>query len=65
MLQRLRAKRREQTVMGHRLEEPQLTPMALMWALLYFGLPTLAVCLLLDFLIQWVMGECIGLWCYF
>lgn len=65
MLQRLLAKRREQTVMGHRIEEPRLTLVAVMWGFLLFGLPVLALGILLDFLVQWATGLCIGLWCYF
>lgn len=65
MLQRLLAKRRDQTVMGHRIEEPRLTLLALMWCLILFGLPILALGILLDFLVQWATGLCIGLWCYF
>lgn len=65
MLQRLFAKRRDQTVMGYRLEEPRLTRIALMWVLLYVGLPVISLGLLMDFVIAWMTGRCIGLWCYF
>ncbi len=65
MLQRLLAKRRDQTVMGFRLEEPRLTLIALMWVLIYLGLPVIGLGLLMDFLIEWTTGSCVGLWCYF
>ncbi len=65
MLQRLLAKRRDQTVMGFRLEEPRLTLIALMWVLIYLGLPVIGFGLLMDFLIEWATGSCVGLWCYF
>lgn len=65
MLQRLLPKRRDQTVMGHRLEEPRLTLMALLWGLLYVGLPIIGFGLLMDVLIALAMGRCFGLWCYF
>ncbi len=65
MLQRLLAKRRDQTVMGFRLEEPRLTLIALMWVLIYLGLPVIGLGLLMDFLIEWTTGRCLGLWCYF
>ncbi len=55
----------DQFVMGHRLPEPRPTVWAAFWAFVYFGLPVLAVGLLLDFLVQWGMGRCVGLWCYF
>jgi hypothetical protein len=65
MLDRLRHKRKEQTVMGHRLEEPRLTLWAGVWALVYLGLPAVLLGLILDGLIQWSTGRCLGLWCYF
>ncbi|MEY3579760.1 MAG: hypothetical protein RI984_864 [Pseudomonadota bacterium] len=65
MLQRLFAKRSDQTVMGYRLEEPRITFIALMWFLLYVGLPVIGLGLLMDFLIEWATGSCVGLWCYF
>ena len=65
MLERFRRKRDEQTVMGYRLEEPRLTLWAACWALFYLGLPVAVLGLILDVLIQWVTGRCLGLWCYF
>ncbi len=65
MLERFLKKRSEQTVMGYRLEEPRLTLFALMWFLLYVGLPVIGLGLLMDFLIEWTTGRCLGLWCYF
>lgn len=50
--------------MGHRLPEPRPTLMAAVWGMVYFGLPVLALGLLLDFLVQWATGRCFGLWCY-
>ena len=51
--------------MGHRIPEPRLTWMAVLWALVYLGLPLLAVGMLVDALIQLATGVCTGLWCYF
>ena len=65
MLERLKHKRDQQTVMGYRLEEPRLTLWAALWALLYLGLPVAVLGLILDVLIQWGTGRCLGLWCYF
>ena len=65
MLQRLLARRRDQTVMGYRLEEPRPTLVAAMWGLLLLGVPICALGILLDFLVQWATGLCVGLWCYF
>ena len=65
MLQRLLKKRSDQTVMGYRLEEPRITLIALLWFLLCVGLPLIGLGLLMDFLIEWATGSCVGLWCYF
>ena len=65
MLEPLNRNRLEQTVMGHRLEEPRLTLWAAFWALVYLGLPAAVLGLILDGLIQWGTGRCLGLWCYF
>lgn len=59
------SKRSEQSVMGHRLPEARLTPWAAFWAVVYLGLPVLALGLLMDVLVQWFTGRCVGLWCYF
>lgn len=65
MLERLKARRRAAAVMGQRLPEPRLTAMAAVWGFVYAGLPLLALGLLLDFLVQWASGRCVGLWCLF
>lgn len=65
MLERLKAKKREQFVMGYRLPEAKLTLWAAFWGFVYFGVPVLALGLLLDVLVQWFTGRCVGLWCYF
>jgi hypothetical protein len=54
-----------QTILGHRIPEPRLTWMALLWGLLYLGLPLLVVGTLIDLLIQKITGTCTGFWCFF
>ena len=63
MLNFLRERRKKQTVMGHRLEEPRLTLQVVLWALVYLGLPLLALGTLMDLLIQAITGHCTGFWC--
>ena len=63
MLNFLQERRKKQPVMGHRLEEPRLTLMVVPWALLYAGLPLLALGTLIDLLIQALTGHCTGFWC--
>ncbi len=54
-----------QTVMGHRLPEPRLTWGAAAMAMLYLGVPVLAVGRVIDALIQLTTGRCTGVWCWF
>jgi len=65
MLNKLRLRRKEQTVMGYRLEEPRLTLMVVLWALVYVGLPLMVVGSLIDLGVQAVTGQCVGFWCWF
>lgn len=65
MLNKLRLRRKEQTVMGHRLEEPRMTLMVVLWALVYIGLPLIVVGSLIDLGVQAVTGQCVGFWCGF
>lgn len=64
MLNVLRTRRKNQTVMGHRLEEPRLTLWVLLWGLVYLGLPLFALGLLVDALMGQITGSCAGLWCW-
>ena len=50
MLNKLRLRRKAETVMGHRLEEPRLTFMAVIWVLVYAFLPIVVIGSLLDLL---------------
>ena len=58
------ARAKLQTVAGHKLPEPRITPMAIWLAFLWVGLPVLAVGGLLDVIMQLAFGICTGLWCF-
>ena len=51
-------------IRGHDLGKPRLTPAGWALILLYFGVPAMLVGALVDLLIQWSTGECVGLWCW-
>jgi hypothetical protein len=51
------------SVMGFRIEGPRLTRTGVMLLLRSVGLPVLALGLLADLAIQWILGWCVGLWC--
>lgn len=65
MLNKLRLRRKAETVMGHRLEEPRLTFMTVIWVLVYAVLPIVVIGSLLDLLVQQMTGQCTGFWCWF
>ena len=50
-------------VMGHDIAGARLTGAGVFWLLVYLGLPVLVLGNLLDLLVQWSLGWCVGLWC--
>ena len=65
MIRRIFQRSPTQTILGHCIPEPRLTWMALLWGLLYLGLPLFVVGTLIDLLIQKITGTCTGFWCFF
>ena len=55
--------KRPQTILGHTLPEPRLTLAGLALLLLAATVPIALIGSLLDLLVQWVFGVCVGLWC--
>ncbi len=58
------ARAKLQTVAGHKLPEPRITPMAIWLVFLWVGLPILAIGGLMDVIMQVGLGICTGLWCF-
>lgn len=56
------------TVYGHRIPEARTTRLGVRLAVLYLGLPTLALLLLFDLLVwaffEAAFGACVALWCF-
>lgn len=50
-------------VLGHDIAGARLTAAGAGWLLVYLGLPVLVIGNLLDLLVQWSLGWCVGLWC--
>ena len=50
-------------IMGHDIAGARLTAAGAFWLLVYLGLPVLVIGNLLDLLVQWSLGWCVGLWC--
>jgi hypothetical protein len=53
-----------QTVMGHTLPEPRLTPLGIALLVLVVSVPVLVLGTVLDLAVQWLFGWCVGLWCF-
>lgn len=56
-------RRAHQTILGHNIPKARLTAAGWIWVVVYLGLPVMLLGNLLDFLFQWTLGWCIGLWC--
>lgn len=52
-------------VMGYRLLRARLTSRGWVFIALVFAVPVLGTGLLLDALLQWALGRCLGVWCWF
>jgi len=50
-------------VLGHDIPRPRLTGAGAAFLLLYLGLPVLVLGNVLDLLVQWLFGWCVGVWC--
>lgn len=50
-------------VMGHDIAGARLTATGVFWLAVYLGLPVLVLGNLMDLLVQWGLGWCVGLWC--
>ena len=49
--------------MGQDIAGARLTAAGVFWLVVYLGLPVLVLGNLLDLLVQWSLGWCVGLWC--
>lgn len=52
-----------ESVFGHVIPEPRLTPHAWWWLATRVLLPVTVAGSLLDLAVQWLFGVCVGLWC--
>lgn len=50
-------------VRGHRLGKPRLTAAGWLLILLWLGMPAMLLGAALDAGLQWLSGDCVGLWC--
>jgi hypothetical protein len=51
-------------IRGLDLDKPRPTAAAWLLITLYFGVPAMLIGALIDLVIQWASGNCVGLWCW-
>jgi hypothetical protein len=51
-------------IRGLDLDKPRPTAAAWVLIMLYFGVPAMLIGALIDLVIQWASGDCVGLWCW-
>lgn len=52
-------------ILGHDIPSPRLTRMGWLLIFFYLGVPAMLIGGLLDFIVQIITGQCMGLWCLF
>jgi hypothetical protein len=58
------ASRQTHRIRGLDLDKPRPTAAAWVLIMLYFGVPAMLIGALIDIVIQWASGDCVGLWCW-
>lgn len=56
-------RRKAESVLGHTLPEPRLTPIGIVLLVMAASVPVLVLGSVLDLLVQSLFGICVGLWC--
>jgi hypothetical protein len=54
---------KDHTILGHDIPKARLTASGWAWGALYLGMPVILLGNLMDFIFQWTLGWCIGVWC--
>ena len=65
MIKRFLTSTPRELILGHDIPSPRLTGMGWLLILLYLGIPAMFIGGVLDFILQIITGQCIGLWCLF
>ena len=52
-------------ILGYDVPSPRLTGKGWLLILLYLGVPAMLIGGLLDFVLQIITGQCMGMWCLF
>ena len=65
MIKRLFNREKFQPVLGHDIDKPRITAAGWLLVVLYLGVPAMLIGAAIDFVVQWITGDCLGVWCMF
>jgi hypothetical protein len=65
MIMRLFTREKFQPVLGHDIDKPRITAAGWLLICLYLGVPAMLMGGAIDFVVQWITGDCLGVWCMF
>jgi len=65
MIRRLFTREKFQPILGHDIDKPRITATGWLLILFYLGAPAMVIGGMIDLVLQWVTGQCIGVWCLF
>lgn len=65
MIRRLFTREKFQPILGHDIDKPRITAAGWLLIFLYLGVPAMLAGGLIDLMVQWRTGQCLGIWCLF
>lgn len=65
MIKRLFTREKFQPILGHDIDKPRITLAGWFLILVYLGFPAMLIGGVIDLIVQWISGECLGVWCLF
>ena len=65
MIKRLFTREKFPPVLGYDIDKPRITAAGWLLILIYLGVPAMVLGGAMDFLVQWITGDCLGVWCMF
>ena len=65
MIKRLFTREKFQPILGYDIDKPRITAAGWLLLLFYLGVPAMAIGGIIDLVLQWFTGQCVGVWCLF
>ncbi len=54
-----------QPVLGYDIDQPRITGAGWLMIVIYLAVPAMAIGAGIDFIVQQITGQCVGIWCMF